>query len=104
MSLRSDEVWTKGETWTEEVTCTDADGQPLNPTSANFRLKVFDTDVVVVEMTEVTGITIAGNVCTYNVPQDDVDSGVYWRRLKVTAANGSVSRQVHGFVEILAED
>lgn len=110
MSVRIDDVWVKGETWSEIVTCTDAAGQNISVVSADYRLKTFETDVPVVQLTQSSGLTISGTsneICTSIIEttaQASIEPGLYWRRLRVVDSTGAKSRQIHGFIEVLPED
>jgi hypothetical protein len=106
MSVRDDFSWTLGETWTYVVTCTDADGNAVNPVSADFKIKSLFGDTLFA-LTNGSGISVATNVCTITIPTTDqtgIDSQVVRHRLKITDSGGAISRQVHGYITVLPDD
>lgn len=106
MSTRYDDAFTKGETWSLIVSCTDSDGNAVTPSSANWKL-INPDGTVALTLTNPAGITIAGSVCSINVQTSDQTSllsRTYRHRLKIVDSGGSVSRQVHGFIRVLPDD
>jgi hypothetical protein len=105
MSVRYDDTWELGETWSLIVNCTDLDNQPVSPTAADWKLSQMDGTPVLV-MTD-PDIAVAGDVCTITVStgqQIGIEPSVYRHRLKVTSNGGAVSRQIHGLIEVLADE
>jgi hypothetical protein len=102
MSTEVNDTWTLGETWSEVITCTDEDGNVLNPVSADYKIKSLD-GLIVSSPTP----SIVGNVVTVTIPTTDqgtITSRVYRRRLKVTDSGGAISRQVHGLITVWPAD
>ena len=102
MSTEINDTWKLGETWSEVITCTDEDGDALNPIAADYKLKSLD-GLVSLSPTP----SISTNVVTVTIPTSDqgtIASRVYRRRLKVTDSGGAVSRQVHGLITVLPAD
>jgi len=108
MSTVQDDSWVLGETWSEIISCRDADGQPFTPLSADYKLvdlsgndvwayTSLDTDRVIIDADEVTVI-----ISTFD--QSSISSRTYRRRLKVTDSNGAISRQVSGIISVLPAD
>lgn len=103
MSVRYDDTWELGETWSLIVSCTDLDNQPVSPTAADWKLSHMDGTAVLI----VSDPDIVGNVCTITVAtgqQIGIVPAMYQHRLKVTSNGGAVSRQIHGLIEVLADD
>jgi len=106
MSTRDDFAFTLGETWTYVVTCTDVDGNAVNPVTADFKIKDLFGNTVIT-LTQASGIVVAGNVCTITIAtgsQSGFTSQVYRHRLKVTDSGGATSRQTNGFITVMPAD
>lgn len=107
MATRADDTlvgWKLGETWSEIITCTDSNGNALNPIAATWTLKDMAGNTVLTRTASAGGITLVGNVATVNLPtsvQGPVAPKIYWREMVVTAPNGALSRQVDGHVAVL---
>lgn len=107
MSTRYDDIWKIGETWSVIVTCTDEDGDNLNPVSVDWKLKTLDGLTTVFALSGSSGIVVAGNVATITiatVDQVSVNPGTYRHRLKVTDSGGAISRQMHGLIKVRSDD
>lgn len=108
MSTRSDDVWTLGETWSEQITCTNSNGSAISSiTDADWALKIPSGEVVLQKVTPNPNITVTGNVVTVTVSSTDQDllvSRTYQRRLKITDGDGAKSRQIHGYITVLPDD
>ena len=106
MSVRDDFTVRLGETWTYVVSCTDADGSAVSPATADWKLEELD-GTTVLALTQISGIIIGVSTCTITVQtsnQSGVLPGAYRHRLKITDAGGAISRQVHGQIQVLADD
>jgi hypothetical protein len=108
MSIRNDDEWTLGETWSERVTCTASDGSAITSIAVvDWALKTLDGTIVLQKTSPDSNVVIASNVVTVTVPTTDqgsVGSRTLWRRLKITDNNGAQSRQIHGFITVLPND
>jgi hypothetical protein len=105
MSTRYDDTWQIGETWSAVIVCTDENGGAINPVSADWKLKTMDGITTTLALTESSGIAIVGSVCTITIPvvSQTMDPKAYRHRLKITDGSSTVSRQVHGQIQILAD-
>lgn len=108
MSTRSDDEWTLGETWSEQITCTASDGSAISSiTAVDWTLKTLDRTLVLQKLISSPDVVVQDNIVTVTVPTTDqtsIESRTFWRRLKITDGNGAQSRQIHGFITVLPND
>lgn len=101
MSTLYNDEWAVGETWSWVVECTDADGADIDVQSAMFRLQ--REGQVFIQLESEPHVAIEGNVVTIIIPTDDqltIPTAVYERELFVTDVDNSISRQLHGDLNV----
>jgi hypothetical protein len=104
-----------GDTWVIGATCSDADGNPIDLSTSNAIWRLNDTTGLnLMELTVGNGIALIENVsgdliigvCRIEVDFDrtaDLGAGYYQDDFTVIDANGKVSTQFRGRIEVLAK-
>jgi hypothetical protein len=105
MSTKKDLAFHLGETWGMDVTCSDADGNPIDLTGATVKWRLASKTAKIMERAIGDGIVIDADPTTGRCKVDVTDTmqttaavavGVYRHELWVVQANGAISVQVVG--------